>query len=548
MLAKETVENRRRLLASLTRLANLMLNGGVPKFACPALYGASLCALTKKDGGIRPIAVGSVLRRVTAKIAAKHATGLLASQFTPRQLGVGTPGGCEAIIHAAREFIKFSSELNSPQIFIKVDVSNAFNSIDRPAFLSEIAQNCPQIFPLMRQAYGFSSPIFYGKTKLLSETGLHQDDPLASLAFSLAINPIIGAISSPFNAWYLDDGAFGGGLEQTLDDLGMLGRALLQIGLKLNQSKCEIPILSSPTTIAYNSTLARVRQKMPNITETLSNRLTLLGAPLGVAGLNSSLSKCSRKVELICDRVQTLDSHWALFFLTRYASAPRLNHMLRSSPAYLQPDILDTIDALISDTLVKCINVQLPGNTWSQATLPLRFGGLGVRSVADLALPCYISSINSSLELVHKIYTAVGEATVPESLLSAVAEFQARFPYCEMPDGEAVMRQRAWDDISCTTRFSDLIAPANQVHRARLLAAKEPHSGAWLKTVPLPNLGLHLDDATIRVAVALRVGATICEPQNCRCGRLVDRLGHHGLSPVGTVLAAFPVTLTSMTW
>ena len=382
MLAKETVENGRRLLESLTRLANLMLNGGVPDFSCPALYGASLCALTKKDGGIRPIAVGSVLRRLTAKIAAKHATGLLASQFTPRQLGVGTPGGCEAIIHAAREFIQFSSSFSSsPQIFIKVDVAHAFNSIDRPAFLNEILQNCPQIFPLMRQAYGFASPIFYGKTKLLSETGLHQGDPLASLAFSLAINPIIGAISSPFNAWYLDDSAFGGGLEQTLGDLRVLERSLVQIGLKLNQSKCEVSILSSPTTTVYNNTLARVRQTMPHITETLSHRLTLLGAPLGVEGLNDSLSKCSRKVELICDRVQTLDSHWALFFLTRYASAPRLSHMLRSSPAYLEPRTLDTIDALIRDTLVKCINVQLPGNTWSQATLPLRFGGLGVRSI-----------------------------------------------------------------------------------------------------------------------------------------------------------------------
>ena len=70
MLAKETIENGRRLLGSLTRLANLMLNGGVPDFSCPALYGASLCSLTKKkNGGIRPIAVGSVLRRLTTALS-----------------------------------------------------------------------------------------------------------------------------------------------------------------------------------------------------------------------------------------------------------------------------------------------------------------------------------------------------------------------------------------------------------------------------------------------------------------------------------------------
>ena len=32
------------------------------------------------------------------------------------------------------------------------------------------------------------------------------------------------------------------------------------------------------------------------------------------------------------------------------------------------------------------------------------------------------------------------------------------------------------------------------------------------------------------ISVALRTGAPVSEPHACRCGRLVDRLGHHGLS------------------
>ena len=62
------------------------------------------------------------------------------------------------------------------------------------------------------------------------------------------------------------------------------------------------------------------------------------------------------------------------------------------------------------------------------------------------------------------------------------------------------------------------------------MAAKEPYSGAWLGAVPLPTLGLHLDDSSVRVSVALRLGATICEPHACRCGQRVDSLGHHGLA------------------
>ena len=58
----------------------------------------------------------------------------------------------------------------------------------------------------------------------------------------------------------------------------------------------------------------------------------------------------------------------------------------------------------------------------------------------------------------------------------------------------------------------------------------QPQSGAWLNVTPLSRLGLHVDDTTVRTAVALRDGATICEPHTCRCGHRVDRLGHHGLA------------------
>ena len=38
----------------------LIISGNTPEFAHEALFGSSLCALSKKDGGIRPVTVGSV--------------------------------------------------------------------------------------------------------------------------------------------------------------------------------------------------------------------------------------------------------------------------------------------------------------------------------------------------------------------------------------------------------------------------------------------------------------------------------------------------------
>ena len=92
------------------------------------------------------------------------------------------------------------------------------------------------------------------------------------------------------------------------------------------------------------------------------------------------------------------------------------------------------------------------------------------------------------------------------------------------------MQQKAWDNAVSTSEFSNLLNSAHQVDAARLHAAASPHSGAWLHALPLSKLGLHLDNNSIQIAVALRLGAQICQEHKCRCGKKVDSLGHHGLS------------------
>ena len=65
--------NNSQLLVAVTYLTNLLLEGKTPSSVRSSLFGASLLAIRKKNGGIRPIAVGYVWRRLTAKIACSHA-------------------------------------------------------------------------------------------------------------------------------------------------------------------------------------------------------------------------------------------------------------------------------------------------------------------------------------------------------------------------------------------------------------------------------------------------------------------------------------------
>ena len=73
--------------------------------ARPFFFGVNLIGLNKPDGGIRPIAIGSTLRRLAAKCVSAAVKEEMGSLLFPTQLGFGTPMGVEATVHAARSYL-----------------------------------------------------------------------------------------------------------------------------------------------------------------------------------------------------------------------------------------------------------------------------------------------------------------------------------------------------------------------------------------------------------------------------------------------------------
>ena len=114
------------LITAITSLVNLLLDGRCPTEVVQVLFGGRLFALQKKTGGVRPIAIGYTWRRLAAKCANAYALSALGEKLLPVQVGVGTPGGCEAAVHASRRFLAHMSE---DEILVKLDFTNAFNSI-----------------------------------------------------------------------------------------------------------------------------------------------------------------------------------------------------------------------------------------------------------------------------------------------------------------------------------------------------------------------------------------------------------------------------------
>ena len=87
-----------------------------------------------------------------------------------------------------------------------------------------------------------------------------------------------------------------------------------------------------------------------------------------------------------------------------------------------------------------------------------------------------------------------------------------------------------WDLPFANVARDRLIDEFDQISRARILASSCEENGLWLHAYPSPVLGILLDPETFRIAVALAVGAKVCEPHKYRFGRLMDSLGLQGLS------------------
>ena len=271
-------------LGALTRLVNVMAAGKVPTEVAPDLCGARLHAAKKKDGGIRPIAVGNILRRLTAKLMASSLVGKAAELLSPHQLGVGVRGGCEAILHSVREVI---GKGDPDQWVLQADLINAFNQADRDSAFREVEKHFPQILVWVLTSYQGESELLFCDKVIHSFTGFHQGDPLASLLFALVLQVLVRRIKEEIpelvmNSWFLDDGTQVGTLEQLGRVVDILKKEGPPLGLHLSTAS-TVKTPSLPKTTVWHPNIDQgpddpLHQEVPRVKEA---GIILLGAPVG---------------------------------------------------------------------------------------------------------------------------------------------------------------------------------------------------------------------------------------------------------------------------
>ncbi|XP_026741618.1 uncharacterized protein LOC113503735 [Trichoplusia ni] len=310
-------ESGEMLLRELTALINLMLSGMVNESVIDVLYGANLCALRKRDGGIRPIAVGTTYRRMAAKICCKFYGEIISKKFQPLQLGYGSKGGCEAAVHALPTFLNSGKG----EVVLKVDIKNAFNSVNRDTLLAEAKNELPQIYSFLWQCYRHPSKLLYRDNLLEPAVGCQQGDPLGPVIFSLAIHPIIRQLNSKLNFWYLDDGTLGGDVDTVLNDYLFFLNKFNSIGLDLNISKCEIFLCDGTDR---QQTLSKFNAIAPSIKIVDEISLRLLGSPIYEDSFQNFVNEKIQNFKNISNRLLQINMHSAITLIRFCCFGPKL--------------------------------------------------------------------------------------------------------------------------------------------------------------------------------------------------------------------------------
>ena len=254
----------------------------------------------------------------------------------PHQVGVGVPGGLEAVIHAATQLIEEGDE---DLMFLQLDLVNAFNLVDRDFAFATVEEHFPEILKWILTCYKGKAVLLFGDTVILSEQGFHQGDPLASLLFALVLHPIIEMIVEQIpglklNSWYLDDGSVAGNKERVQKVIDILLEHGPPRGLQLSTALTVTPPSKAKSTVwcpnSTNNHPDPLERGIPRVEE---EGIILLGCPIGSHGfVNQAIMERISKMELITIKLPLLKDAQVEYVLLRAClSIPKMMYTLRTS-------------------------------------------------------------------------------------------------------------------------------------------------------------------------------------------------------------------------
>ncbi|GJZ39756.1 hypothetical protein Tco_0586319 [Tanacetum coccineum] len=327
--------------------------GNAPNKLGEYIASAPLTPLVKPCGGIRPIAVGTVWRRLVSMVSAIMIGHSLDGYFDGLQFGVGVAVGNEAILHSVNRLIEACGDDVGLSMLL-VDFKNAFNLVDREVMLREVHLLCPAISRWVEFCY----------------SNLARLD-----SFSLSLH-----------AWYLDDGTIVGDTMVVGKVLELIIKDGLGCGLHLNVDKTEVFWPKEDP----RSRLACIFS--PNIARPLHG-VKLLGGPASVDFdfCNELVMKRVAKTIGLMDAIAKInDPQCELLLLRSCAGISRLYFTTRTCPPRVFESAQCSFNVALRSSLER-ISVSL------QTKLLWHTGIVSPGPIFDYALSVFNTSMETDL-------------------------------------------------------------------------------------------------------------------------------------------------------
>ncbi|XP_076956600.1 uncharacterized protein LOC143631862 [Bidens hawaiensis] len=495
-------------------MVNLCLRGGCPRSLAGFVASAPLTPLLKPDNGIRPIAVGSIWRRVVSKVAMKGVGKDMAKYLGDFQFGVGVLNGAEAVLHSANRFVN-AHHRDGSLAMLTIDFSNAFNLVDRTALLNEVRKMCPSISAWVDFLYGQPARLYVGNDNIWSSTRVQQRDPLGPLLFAFVLHPLVHRIRDRckllFHVWYLDDGTLIGDatlVAKALDIIRVEGPSL---GLLLNIKKAEVFWPTCDGAKTHEGLFPREIGRPVH-------GVKLLGGAVSrneefISGL--ALKRAKRAVELMECLKGLRDPQSELLLLRSCMGVAKLLFGLRTcQPSYVggAVSVFDTGLRKAIEDIVVCGGAFFGDLQWRLASLPTRFGGLGICSAEDATSYAFVVSKAQSWVLQDHILRECGGGLFDSDYRGALDTLHNSLPDLDLggfdfkdiapPKAQKILANALYGEIVKTVEEKFALSPRQ---RAVFECLRAPHAQDFLSVVTIEGLGQCMSPVEYRAILKYRL-------------------------------------------
>jgi hypothetical protein len=570
---------------SLASAAELFARARMPAEIVEALRFGRLTALAKPQprGGVRGIVTGDLLRRLVARTLAQTHAEEMEDACRPHQYALSTRAGTDCVGLTIRALL----EMDPDKVVLSLDGVGAYDHIRRGAMLGKLASlpGASAILPFVRLFYADASTYVWTDAEgvdhdICQTEGGEQGDPLMPVLYALGQADALAHAQSQLQE--------GDVIFSFLDDIYVIttrARAAevyqtvaesieSQAGVRSNLGKLEAwspsggPAPPGLATISPTSWKGDLPER--------ENGILVLGVPVGLPAFIATKAEArmteERRLLESIPRMPDLQCAWALLL---YSAVPRANHFLRLLPPSLAQSYARAHDMEIRLCLAALLQLQeaplLPGGATARvASMPIRLGGLGLRSAERTSPGAYWAAWADVLPMVQQRHPEVsdrlvgdlglGDLAMSPSLREATQAgrlldrhgMQERPSWRDLQGGARPRAHRdsederlepgewtkGWQYMACialeTFNREQLLLPSlRPAHQAHVRSCSGPGAGHWLLALPTrPELTMQPEIFQTalrrRLRLHLQVGPARCPGRFCN--RRLDPLGDHSAS------------------